>query len=193
MRALTITQPWASLVMSGDKRVETRSWSTTYRGPLAIHAAKGWDVDARWFAEEVCGRILSLTPSILPRGAVLGLADLVDCLPVTAAPPERTRGVLRRLHTRTVRVGSCGARGVSEAGSGARRPWVVGLAPCQPVEFPTRTARYGSSTKAHSKPYPRAGYSLRGGPLDTSGAEAEAYKRRMWQREWRAQHREQAS
>jgi activating signal cointegrator 1 len=41
MKALTLTQPWASLVAIGAKKIETRSWSTDYRGPLAIHAAKG--------------------------------------------------------------------------------------------------------------------------------------------------------
>lgn len=42
MKALTLTQPWASLVALGEKRVETRSWSTNYTGLLAIHAAKGY-------------------------------------------------------------------------------------------------------------------------------------------------------
>lgn len=40
MKALTLWQPWASLVALGVKTIETRSWSTSYRGPLAIHAAK---------------------------------------------------------------------------------------------------------------------------------------------------------
>ena len=39
MKALTLWQPWASLVALGKKRIETRSWSTKYRGELAIHAA----------------------------------------------------------------------------------------------------------------------------------------------------------
>lgn len=39
MKALTLWQPWASLVALGVKTIETRSWSTGYRGPLAIHAA----------------------------------------------------------------------------------------------------------------------------------------------------------
>src|SRR6266699_6473957 len=38
--ALTMTDPWGSLVAAGAKRIETRSWSTAYRGPLAIHVAK---------------------------------------------------------------------------------------------------------------------------------------------------------
>lgn len=41
MKALTLTQPWATLVAIGAKKIETRSWSTSYRGPLAIHAAVG--------------------------------------------------------------------------------------------------------------------------------------------------------
>ena len=40
MKALTLHQPWATLVAVGEKRIETRSWSTDYRGPLAIHAGK---------------------------------------------------------------------------------------------------------------------------------------------------------
>jgi|SRR6185437_3070327 len=39
MKALTLWQPWASLVAFGEKRVETRCWTTKYRGPLLIHAA----------------------------------------------------------------------------------------------------------------------------------------------------------
>lgn len=38
MKALTLHQPWASLVALGVKTIETRSWATRYRGPLAIHA-----------------------------------------------------------------------------------------------------------------------------------------------------------
>lgn len=40
MKALTIWQPWASLIAIGAKEFETRSWSTNYRGTIAIHAAK---------------------------------------------------------------------------------------------------------------------------------------------------------
>ena len=40
MKTLTLLQPWATLVALEAKRIETRSWYTTYRGPLAIHAAR---------------------------------------------------------------------------------------------------------------------------------------------------------
>lgn len=39
MKAITLHQPWASLVALGVKSIETRSWSTNYRGPLAVHAS----------------------------------------------------------------------------------------------------------------------------------------------------------
>lgn len=50
MKALTLTQPWATLVAIGAKKIETRSWNTAYRGQLAIHAAKTWPV----WAKDIC-------------------------------------------------------------------------------------------------------------------------------------------
>jgi hypothetical protein len=40
MKALTLTQPWATLVAIGAKKIETRSWNRNYRGPLAIYTGK---------------------------------------------------------------------------------------------------------------------------------------------------------
>lgn len=40
MKAISLWQPWATLIAIGAKRIETRHWPTNYRGPLAIHAAK---------------------------------------------------------------------------------------------------------------------------------------------------------
>ena len=52
MKALTLTQPWASLMELGQKEVETRSWYTGYRGELVIHAAKGFPKWAKETADE---------------------------------------------------------------------------------------------------------------------------------------------
>lgn len=41
MKCLTISQPFASLIASGEKWVENRTWETLYRGPIGIHAGKG--------------------------------------------------------------------------------------------------------------------------------------------------------
>lgn len=74
MKALTITQPWASAIVLGLKTIETRSWTTSYRGEIAIHAAKGYPAYAREFAEDelVEGRGLANPP----LGAVIAVARL---------------------------------------------------------------------------------------------------------------------
>lgn len=43
--AISLWQPWASLMASGHKSIETRSWSTHLRGLVAIHAAKRWTLE----------------------------------------------------------------------------------------------------------------------------------------------------
>jgi len=40
MKAITLHQPWASLVAQDIKTIESRSWTTSYRGLLVIHASK---------------------------------------------------------------------------------------------------------------------------------------------------------
>jgi hypothetical protein len=88
MKALTLTQPWATLVAIGAKRIETRSWSTKYTGPIAIHAAKGFPVPAKTFtgspfvAEALClGHFGNLEPywKQLPIGVVIGTVTLMGC------------------------------------------------------------------------------------------------------------------
>ena len=88
MKALTLTQPWATLVALGSKNVETRSWRTHYRGPLAIHAAKGFPAAARQFAEQQ--RALDRLPTPLPLGALLCTVELIDCQPTTLIAPSLT-------------------------------------------------------------------------------------------------------
>lgn len=78
MRALTIRQPWASLIALGRKTVEVRSWRTDYRGPLAIHAA------AR--PEPTYARDFARNP--LPLSAFVALVTLQECRPLTADDAE---------------------------------------------------------------------------------------------------------
>ena len=94
MKALSLTQPWASLVASGAKKVETRSWSTSYRGRLAIHAAKGFPLSARNFASEefTLGRL----PGRIPRGAILAVVTLADVRRTEEIAP--TLSALERLY-----------------------------------------------------------------------------------------------
>lgn len=79
LRVLSLTQPWASLMAAGVKRIETRSWATRYRGPLAIHAAKGQPPAAREL-ELISYPILTAEPHPLPRGAIVAVVRLVDCV-----------------------------------------------------------------------------------------------------------------
>lgn len=77
MKALSLTQPWASLVALGHKRVETRSWRTSYCGPIAIHAALAFPPKARLFAETE--RALGRLPARIPRGAIVAIGILDHC------------------------------------------------------------------------------------------------------------------
>jgi len=95
MKALSLTQPWATLIVSGAKAFETRSWTTTYRGPLLIHAAKGFPKDARYFAqtEPALGQL----PGKLPLGAIIGKVTLKNIyraeeIAPTLTPLERYYG-----------------------------------------------------------------------------------------------------
>ena len=76
MKAITLHQPWASLIAVGVKQYETRGWPTAYRGTVAIHAGKTVDevmVDQLW--DEEWGE--------LPTGAVVAIADLTGCIRMT--------------------------------------------------------------------------------------------------------------
>ena len=80
MRALTLWQPWASAIAVGMKRMETRSWGTTYRGPLAIHAARRPMGPGE--LELLEDYPLPYGASDVPLGAIVAtctLADVVRC------------------------------------------------------------------------------------------------------------------
>ena len=81
MKALSLTQPWATLVVSGRKQIETRSWNTNYRGPLYIHAAKAFPPAARAFAVKLYGAGGEWRIRYLPKGALVATAYLLDTRP----------------------------------------------------------------------------------------------------------------
>lgn len=102
MRCITLTQPWATLIAVGAKRFETRSWRTDYRGPLAIHAAKGLSgMSNSEFARIIAqGEFLRALHSAgyglisdLPFGAIIAVVELVDCVPTEQVQvSDRERG-----------------------------------------------------------------------------------------------------
>jgi hypothetical protein len=78
MKVLSLTQPWATLVVIGAKKFETRSWKTDYRGELWIHASKGFP---RW-AQDLCGTkvfTIALSREKLPCGMIIGKVFLEGC------------------------------------------------------------------------------------------------------------------
>jgi hypothetical protein len=78
MKALTICQPYAELIARGDKPIENRTWPTSYRGPLAIHAGKS----RAWLGDEdEEAALYAVDVRRIAFGAVVAVADLVACLP----------------------------------------------------------------------------------------------------------------
>lgn len=81
MKALTICQPYAEMILRGEKRIENRTWPTTYRGPIYIHAGK----NRSWWDEEVDSKRY-------PRaawGAVVAVAKLINCVTIESIQAGR--------------------------------------------------------------------------------------------------------
>lgn len=74
MKALSIHQPWADLIIQGKKTLELRNWTVKHRGPLAIHASQTID-------ESAC-RANGIDPHHLSAGVVIGIVELVDIIPL---------------------------------------------------------------------------------------------------------------
>lgn len=79
MKTITILQPWASLIACGAKMIETRSWSTSHRGPLAIHAGRTVP-SMDFFTPRVEA---ALWNEDTPFGKVIAIVELVDCVEMT--------------------------------------------------------------------------------------------------------------
>lgn len=91
IKALSLTNPYGPLIMSGEKGIETRSWGTPYMGRVAIQATSAYP---RW-AKQLCqhepfksdlGRFFNLVgwkQQPIPTGAILGIAEIYACYPIT--------------------------------------------------------------------------------------------------------------
>lgn len=104
MKALSLWEPWATLVVIGAKRIETRSWSTDYRGALLIHAAGKVSKPQIEICHEEPFRTFLRANGIqrwqdFKLGCVIGSVDLINCLQIVepsyavpdvsvAPPPE---------------------------------------------------------------------------------------------------------
>jgi len=81
MKALSVKQPWASLLVGGAKSIEVRTWSTSHRGPMVICASANpnnvfWkDADAG-------------TLRLMHSGCIIGIVDLLECRPMVKADED---------------------------------------------------------------------------------------------------------
>ncbi|MDA8231309.1 MAG: ASCH domain-containing protein [Magnetospirillum sp.] len=73
--ALSIRQPWANRILVGGKDIENRTWRTSFRGPVLIHAAQAIDPFA--------GEDAALG---MRRGGIVGVMEIVDCVTQSASP-----------------------------------------------------------------------------------------------------------
>jgi hypothetical protein len=132
MTAISIRQPWASMIVHVGKDYENRVWPTRFRGPFLIHAAKGMTDDeyrsAIQFAHFTCGvakdalqKHCEAASLDALRGGIVGYAEVTDCV------GEERHASLRPEH---------------------RSPWFMGpygfhLANVQPLPFLPYTGRLG--------------------------------------------------
>ncbi len=77
MKVLSIKEPWASLIMNGTKKIETRSWKTKYRGEIYIHASLS---KAKIIKPEVYELIKDMN---FKCGYIICKCNLVDCIYMT--------------------------------------------------------------------------------------------------------------
>jgi len=74
MKALSIKQSWANMILTGIKDIENRSWPTWFRGRIIVHASQSYDFTFPGDYQP------------LPRGSLLGEVDIIDCVTYSSSP-----------------------------------------------------------------------------------------------------------
>lgn len=88
MKAISIRQPWAWLIVNGYKDIENRSWRTKYRGQVLIHASHGVKKAEYERAKELTERLGITLPdaSSFETGGIVGVATITDCVEQSESP-----------------------------------------------------------------------------------------------------------
>lgn len=86
MKALSIRQPWAWLIVAGHKPIENRTWTTNLSGDLLIHASKTFEHGARESVLEHFPHLRAVIPSSFDMGGLVGVARLVDVVTASTSP-----------------------------------------------------------------------------------------------------------
>lgn len=83
MKAITIKQPWASLIAHGIKDIENRTWKTNYRGKVLIHAGNQKKFNIA-LTDEQCIKaspvLAEAVKGTMPFGAIIGEVKIIDCV-----------------------------------------------------------------------------------------------------------------
>ena len=87
MKALTLKQPWASLIVNGYKEYEFRSWKTNYRGKILIHAGLSIEKDK-----------INLYDIDYPLGCIIGEATITDCIQVNKDFDSKLRKINPKIY-----------------------------------------------------------------------------------------------
>ncbi len=95
MKALSLKQPYAELIVSGKKKIEIRKWNTKFRGEFLIHASQSTDKKAM--------KKFGFTE--LPKGAIIGKAKLID---VKKYSDSKEFAKDKDLHLATIEYGNYG-------------------------------------------------------------------------------------
>lgn len=80
MKALSIRQPWASLILEGQKTLEIRTWKTPFRGKFVLCAALAVKKDRggdRYLRHD------------MPKGVTLAICELLDVRPAVPKDAEK--------------------------------------------------------------------------------------------------------
>jgi hypothetical protein len=88
MKAISLKQPWAWLMVNGFKDIENRDRRTNFRGTILVHAGKSIDEDCYAFVHMTFPAIRRLMPLVrdLPRGGIVGQFDIIDCVDNSLSP-----------------------------------------------------------------------------------------------------------
>ena len=70
LKCLSLRQPYADLVVTGRKTIETRRWNTNFRGKFLVHASKAIDTESAALLNIDCSKAI--------KGAAIGSAFLYD-------------------------------------------------------------------------------------------------------------------
>jgi ASCH domain len=83
VKTLSIKQPWAWAILAAGKDVENRTWMTSYRGPLFVHAGLRPAPEGETWIETRLGLVI---PDDLPKGGIVGTVILEDVIEDSTSP-----------------------------------------------------------------------------------------------------------